>query len=366
MSRPALHALRAHPNAPTVSSKFCLRWRRQAALPGAFGTRRRSAAPVQQWQGLVSASRRARPGSACSASSPQRCSRARRRRSCPTCASACRRTSTRTSASTCRRATRSRCARRGKGQRGARRARRRLLAEVGANRRRRLAAAAVAAAGGLAKAQPATAPLAPPRAGWRQQARGCRCWRGRCKRPTWAAAASLLAPLRPAGAHHCHPPPSAPPPRPQEYDIPFGQRYEVKFKYYNELPDEPLLYRGSSPIKTACAAGGGCYPFNAYWTANAALHVSTWGGGSLPGERLHVTHHAPARCRRAAAHTCWRPALATAPSPALLVQGVWPRPLVPPGACALLCTAGAAVACCCRWCCCCCSYCCCRVLLPLL
>lgn len=40
----------------------------------------------------------------------------------------------------------------------------------------------------------------------------------------------------------------------------------MRFKYY-DLPDEPLLYRDRSPLKTAC-----CTPFNAYWTANAALH----------------------------------------------------------------------------------------------
>ena len=47
--------------------------------------------------------------------------------------------------------------------------------------------------------------------------------------------------------------------------MPFGQRYEVSLRYY-DLPDQPLLYRHQSPRKVAC-----CYPFNAYWTANAAL-----------------------------------------------------------------------------------------------
>jgi hypothetical protein len=36
---------------------------------------------------------------------------------------------------------------------------------------------------------------------------------------------------------------------------------------YYELPDEPLHYRNKPPLDVAC-----CYSFNAYWTANAAIH----------------------------------------------------------------------------------------------
>lgn len=49
-------------------------------------------------------------------------------------------------------------------------------------------------------------------------------------------------------------------------DVPFGERFKVQFKYYN-LPDQPLYYRNKAPMDVAC-----CYSFNAYWTANAALH----------------------------------------------------------------------------------------------
>ena len=68
------------------------------------------------------------------------------------------------------------------------------------------------------------------------------------------------------------PPPAPPPPPrrrrpPQEYDLPFGQRYEVRLKYYNNLPEQPLYYRHAPPQKVAC-----CYSFNAYWTAIIALH----------------------------------------------------------------------------------------------
>jgi hypothetical protein len=36
---------------------------------------------------------------------------------------------------------------------------------------------------------------------------------------------------------------------------------------YYDLPDQPLYYRNKAPLDVAC-----CYSFNAYWTANAALH----------------------------------------------------------------------------------------------
>jgi hypothetical protein len=52
----------------------------------------------------------------------------------------------------------------------------------------------------------------------------------------------------------------------KEIDVPFGERFEVSFKYYN-LSDQPLFYRNAPPLDIAC-----CYSFNAYWTANAALH----------------------------------------------------------------------------------------------
>ncbi|KAI8473754.1 MAG: hypothetical protein J3K34DRAFT_409834 [Monoraphidium minutum] len=50
------------------------------------------------------------------------------------------------------------------------------------------------------------------------------------------------------------------------HDIPFGQRYEVKLRYY-DLPDQPLYYRNAPPKPVAC-----CYSFNSYWTANMAIH----------------------------------------------------------------------------------------------
>lgn len=40
----------------------------------------------------------------------------------------------------------------------------------------------------------------------------------------------------------------------------------MQYRYY-DLPDEPLLYRNKPPLDVAC-----CYSFNAYWTANAAIH----------------------------------------------------------------------------------------------
>lgn len=40
----------------------------------------------------------------------------------------------------------------------------------------------------------------------------------------------------------------------------------MQCRYY-DLPDEPLLYRNKPPLDVAC-----CYSFNAYWTANAAIH----------------------------------------------------------------------------------------------
>lgn len=50
------------------------------------------------------------------------------------------------------------------------------------------------------------------------------------------------------------------------YDIPFGERYQVRLKYYN-VSTQPRYYLKKPPAKVAC-----CYNFNAYWTANAALH----------------------------------------------------------------------------------------------
>jgi hypothetical protein len=41
---------------------------------------------------------------------------------------------------------------------------------------------------------------------------------------------------------------------------------DVHLRYY-DLPDQPLYYRNKAPMDVAC-----CYSFNAYWTANAALH----------------------------------------------------------------------------------------------
>ena len=52
-------------------------------------------------------------------------------------------------------------------------------------------------------------------------------------------------------------------PLPAQADV---RRPAAAPRYYN-LPDQPLYYRNKAPMDVAC-----CYSFNAYWTANAALH----------------------------------------------------------------------------------------------
>ncbi len=60
-----------------------------------------------------------------------------------------------------------------------------------------------------------------------------------------------------------------------ERDLPFGERYRVRLRYYN-VSHEPRTYVKKAPFKVACG-----YSALAYWTANVAVHPYWFQGSSL-------------------------------------------------------------------------------------
>lgn len=60
-----------------------------------------------------------------------------------------------------------------------------------------------------------------------------------------------------------------------DHDLPFGERYAVKLVWFN-ISMQPLKYANAPPLRVAC-----CQSFNAFWTANAALHPRWFDGFGL-------------------------------------------------------------------------------------